>query len=410
MTMKTIMTMAKTIIMTLNKIQRRLLPLYLSAFSQGLVFWYVVDKVLAFNLGLSVSGISMVLVVLSLTIIILEIPSGILADRWSRKGVLFLSNVFLVMATLMGLWASEPYFYLLLQIFWGAYHAMYSGTYEAILYDSVLEEEGSPSNFAKYYAKLGQYEGLALILGSVVGGLIAGGFSVKAVFAVTLMSLFASSASILSIKEPKIHKAVDENTHLIQHAKTTFYAIAHSKLLISSSIVGAALGGTLRIFWEMDQVWYFELGLPIALYGVFGASIFATLLVRPRFLSVFRATRYSLLHTLLVGATFVSVLLVVPNPYIVATAITIFMLFALSASLVLKSLQQDLFSSSVRAGAASVLSTFSFVSSIPIFLVFGWLIDRLGISTASIFLVFLVFVSAALAGRTKRLSLGSTTA
>ena len=60
----------------------------------GLIFFYSFDKVFLQLKGFSVQQVVVVELLYVLTIVLLEVPSGALSDRWSRKYVLSLSGLF----------------------------------------------------------------------------------------------------------------------------------------------------------------------------------------------------------------------------------------------------------------------------------------------------------------------------
>ena len=78
-----------------SKITRNIYLLAAGYFLQGLVFWYAVEKLFLRNeLNLSYAQLGWVGAAATFSVVILEFPSGILADRWSRKGTLILASVF----------------------------------------------------------------------------------------------------------------------------------------------------------------------------------------------------------------------------------------------------------------------------------------------------------------------------
>jgi hypothetical protein len=69
-----------------------------------------------------------------------EVPSGLLADRWSRRGVLVLASVAAAMSVTIGGLSQNVPMYLVAAVFLGLFFAMQSGTVEPIVYDTILEE------------------------------------------------------------------------------------------------------------------------------------------------------------------------------------------------------------------------------------------------------------------------------
>ena len=123
-----------------KRLYRRLLPLYVAAFFQGFVLWYTIEKLFMRSIGFDDAGIGIMVAGYSVVMLLIETPSGILADRWSRKGVLMVASVALAASSLVcGISDSIP-FYLVGAGLWGIFFAFYSGTYDSMVYDTLLEE------------------------------------------------------------------------------------------------------------------------------------------------------------------------------------------------------------------------------------------------------------------------------
>jgi MFS family permease len=84
------------------RLTRRLLPLYIAAFSQGLVLWAPIEKVFLRSLGFDQAALGLMAACYSSLIPLLDLFSGILADRWSRKGVLMLASIAAMLNALLG--------------------------------------------------------------------------------------------------------------------------------------------------------------------------------------------------------------------------------------------------------------------------------------------------------------------
>ncbi len=62
--------------------------IYLSNFLTGLVFWYGIEKLFMRSIGIDAVGVGIATAVFIGFNLIFDIPAGILADKWSRKGML----------------------------------------------------------------------------------------------------------------------------------------------------------------------------------------------------------------------------------------------------------------------------------------------------------------------------------
>ena len=130
-------------------LSRRLLPLFIASFSQGLVLWAPIEKIFLKSLGFDLATIGLMAACYAGLVPLLDLFSGILADRWSRKGVLILASVVSIFNALIGGLSYNVPTYLVSVLFFGVEVALISGTYESILYDTLLEETGRSHDFEK---------------------------------------------------------------------------------------------------------------------------------------------------------------------------------------------------------------------------------------------------------------------
>ena len=94
-------------------------------------------------------------------------PSGILADRWSRRGVLIISSAALMLCALIGGLSNNVATYIVSALVLGVYFAMYSGTMDAVVYDTVLEETGDSDAFERRIGRVRLVESVALVISSL---------------------------------------------------------------------------------------------------------------------------------------------------------------------------------------------------------------------------------------------------
>ena len=95
--------------------------------------------------------LSTLLAVWSLTIVILEVPSGALADFWNKKHVAIIGQASKVVTCLIWfLFHSYPAF-LVGFIFWGIQESFCSGSVDALLYEET-EHYGGESVYERYYS------------------------------------------------------------------------------------------------------------------------------------------------------------------------------------------------------------------------------------------------------------------
>ena len=130
-----------------SPVHRRLAPLTAASFFGGIALWVPVEKLFLAEIGFTPQTIGVMAAAYAAVVPLLEIPSGILADRWSRRGVLLIGNAGMVLSVLVGGLSTNVATYVVAALLLGVYFAMQSGTFDAIVYDTVLEETGDSDRF-----------------------------------------------------------------------------------------------------------------------------------------------------------------------------------------------------------------------------------------------------------------------
>ncbi|MFI6326033.1 MFS transporter [Nonomuraea sp. NPDC050556] len=140
--------------------------MYAYTFFEDFVLFYPVYALLFASTGLSPGEISSLLVIWSVAGFALEVPTGLLADVFSRRLLLVLSP--LVVGLGYGLWTFFPSYPAFAAgfVLWGAGTAMRSGTLQAQVYESLPDKT--------VYARLMGRSQVAGMLAMMAGGAVAG--------------------------------------------------------------------------------------------------------------------------------------------------------------------------------------------------------------------------------------------
>ncbi len=114
-----------------------LLKIYSYRFFDDLILVYPLYTVMFADKGVTPAQIAVLLSVWSVTSLLLEIPSGVWADRYSRKNILFIGQI--IRAVGYFIWLISPNFlgFLVGFLCWGIKSALTSGTLQALIYDEL---------------------------------------------------------------------------------------------------------------------------------------------------------------------------------------------------------------------------------------------------------------------------------
>ena len=214
-----------------SPVHRRLAPLTAASFFGGVALWVPVEKLFLAEIGFTPQTIGLMAAAYAAVVPLLEIPSGILADRWSRRGVLLIGNAGAFLSVLVGGLSTNVATYLVAALLLGVYFAMQSGTFDAIVYDTVLEETGDSERFESILGRVRMVESASLVLGAL-GRRRARGADRTAGHLLRRRCRSSSSRPLflLAFREPRLHET-GEPRSLRQHVAVTFGVVRHDRRL-----------------------------------------------------------------------------------------------------------------------------------------------------------------------------------
>ena len=366
-------------------VRRRLMPLYAAVFLQNLAFWVAVEKLFMTSIGFDAAGVGLMAAVYAAVVPLFEVPSGLLADRWSRRGVLVLGTVAAAVSVAIGGLSRNVPMYLIAAAFLGLFFAMQSGTVDSVVYDTVLEETGDSTAFETTIARVRLIESGALVASALAGGVIAEVASLRVTYFLTVPPLVGACLALLLLREPRLHKAVemDESESVGDQVRATYRVIlqpGRMRLVIALTVLASLL---MQGMLEFGPLWLVALAVPAVLYGPHWAGLTAALGLggllgaRPWWNRRLGAV------LLAVGMVACCVVLATSrSPYVVIAAQVVLTTLVVAGGIPVLRRLHDGVPSAVRAGVASGVGTLTWLTFVPFAIAMGFVSDRSGVGTA----------------------------
>jgi MFS family permease len=377
------------------RLRRRLRPLYLAAVLQGFILWVPVEKLFLSEIGFDAASIGLMAACYAAVVPFLEIPSGILADRWSRRGVLMIASVALIASEVVGGLSTNVATYLVAALLLGVFFAMQSGTVDSIVYDTVIEELGTGDGFERALGRVRVWESAALVVSAVAGAGLAALTSSRLTYFVTVPFGLASLQALRAFREPQLHRVEERSSLRSQIALTYRTILGRGGLLpiIATMVLTSVL---LQALLEFGPLWMVAIAAPALLYGpqwagltsAFGLG--ATLAGRLRFnhpATLATVVGLMLAFSLVLTVSHSAAVLIVAQ---VGLAVVI-----VAVSTFLSGRLHDCVASSIRAGVSSGVGTLTWVVFLPFALGFGAVSDRAGVHTAGWMIVAVAALTSA---------------
>lgn len=359
-----------------TKLHSNVRKLYLLNLLVGIVFWYPIEKLYLKDLGAGPLGISINALVFLATIILFDVPSGVLADRWKRKYTLLLAIACFIVSCIMGGMSHTWLQYLPMNILLGGFVVLTSGTFQAMMYDS-LSDSGHQEDYDKHQGRAYALFLAGLGLSSLAGGYIAQWVGLGNTYFITTVFMIPAFCVGLLLVEPKSHKQVSDNK-LKEHVRRSAKLLTSDRLLLQLALLVSAMGVLRGAYTEYSGLLFVVLGMTAIPLGYAGAAkwLISSIgqLVAPKI------GRKVLAYAPLFFIVFLIFSLIHSRWGLVFFFLSGFMYSAIANQA--EAAVQDNSPSEIRATTLSLLSFSSNVLLVPLGLLFGWIAQESNIFNA----------------------------
>ena len=275
-------------------------------------FYYPVFTILFLDYGLTLEQFALLNAVWAATIVLLEVPSGALADTVGRRNLLVFTGILMVIEMMLLCFAPRGNAQLLFPIFLvnrvlsGAAEASASGADEAIAYDS-LQAEGDIADWPRVLEKQMWARSSAFIVAMSLGAAVYDpdlmqtvadwlginivlnqGITLRIPPLLTLFMAILTLITALRMHESE-HLNQRENagrgTSITDALKLTFAAggwILRTPFALVIILAGMVFDNCIRMIITINSQYYRLIDLPEATFGLIGSGLAILGLVMPR--------------------------------------------------------------------------------------------------------------------------------
>ena len=195
---------------------------------QGLILWVPIEKLFMTQIGFDAASVGVMAAAYAAVVPLLEVPSGILADRWSRSWVMILGCVALMTSSLLGGLSQNVIAYVIAAMVLGVYFAFSSGTVDSIVYDTVLEETGSNELYERWIGRIRAVESAGSCSARWPAECSPSTPSTRFTYFATIPLIGLAIIGFLRFDEPRLHQAA-ERVSLRSHVALTFRTMITSR-------------------------------------------------------------------------------------------------------------------------------------------------------------------------------------
>lgn len=204
---------------------------------------------------------------------VLEIPTGVIADKFGRKYSVALGCLFTFFSFLVYGLFPNFYFFLLAEFLGAVGLALISGAGEALLYDS-LKEEDQVDNFKNVSGRSFSLGQISAIISAPVGGFLAARYGLNAPMIASAFPALLAVFILMTAKEPALRVKKIEERNYLGIARKGISSFVHHKILRSLALNGILVyTGVYFLVWLYQPVLQ-NIGIAIVYFG-FIRALFA---------------------------------------------------------------------------------------------------------------------------------------
>lgn len=358
---------------------------------------YAIERLFWEQRGMTVQLVVFAEILYALVVAGLEIPTGYIADRFSRKWMMVFGAAFACFEFAILIYATHFWHFALAVALAAVSGAATSGTENALLYDS-LKMLGEEESFEKKLGRLRAVEYGAHMVAGLMGGVVAVRFGFVSTYWFSLISTVFAFLVTFTLVEPPIRtleQGAPEDHALAERAYAFLKQNPNVLFVLGYGVITGACLVYVDEFW---QLYAKDVGLPVALFGVvLGINCLLNTVSGLLAYKLKEKVSYTVLFGLVLGLFTAGVLLMawLKNP-----AGLIFLFLAYGSAGIIEPLVSGYLHhrapSEFRATVESYQSLAFRLTSALVGLSFGWVSTQLGIMSGFALLGTLLLMVAAL--------------
>lgn len=227
--------------------------------------------------GLDTFQVSLLLAAWSVIILIIEIPSGALADRYSRRKLLSIAQI--IRAAGYVVWIFWPSFegFLLGLALWGVGRSLTSGAFEALVYDE-LKAAGKEDKYTKV---IGRTESLATFFGlgaTLLAAPVFAKLGYEGVLWGSVLAVVGAGLIVWTLPDKAKQQEVESMSYMMI-IRQAIKEVSQNHALLKIIIFGVFTGVLFRIFDEYSSLIIKSGDVTTVLVPIVSAMIFLPLIV-----------------------------------------------------------------------------------------------------------------------------------
>jgi MFS family permease len=244
-------------------LEKNISKLRVMSFADGMWFTGPIFILFLLDVGMDFSQVGLIMGANYLMSFIFDLPSSIWADKYSRKFILVLSGVFMMLCNIF-IYASDSFaMFFLAYCLAGIGNALMAGTHNAFFYDTLLSA-GKEKQYEKILSGLLRYYFVSRMISSIAGAYMYS-MDPKLPFLLTAVADFAYVMVALGLKEPVREKSISRSFTQIKEGLD--FLLKH-KLIWNTIIIFSITCAMWDVLYDYSQPAMEASRIPVIYFGI----------------------------------------------------------------------------------------------------------------------------------------------
>ncbi len=248
--------------------KRNRILLYIYEFISTMILFYIVDTLFYLERGISSSAYMFFVVVMYITKLIFEIPSGILADKYGKKKILLISQIMFIISTIIFIFAYNYTVFIIAIIIASLQKCFSTGIVNSFLYESLKEKE----KFNKVLFIKNTMYCISYMIAMLLGGYLGEKYGLIIDYYVTLIPLILGLIIICFIKDT-INNKESNTKRKIDILRNGITEIKNNKFIKNIIFINATMLVIIKLVEESHPEYSIRIGLTESQIGIYTALI-----------------------------------------------------------------------------------------------------------------------------------------
>jgi len=327
--------------------------------------------------GLSLLQVNSIWSIIVLTIVLMEVPTGVIADRIGRKRSVVMAIFLQFLGEFFYIFASGYIAFVLIAILGGVGYSFLSGAYEALIFDS-LPAENREAAMKQAMGRVGAAYQLAFFVAPLLGGLVISKLVLSKYLlgiALTAASVFVAFLISLTLKEPPspYHRKALSAMQILKSGLAQVRGNRKIRWIAAVAIFTGTFSATLVNFYQPHFVRFgvttsLPIGVALSLGGLAAFLVLKNVAAIEQ-----RLGRFGLFFFSFFPGVLYLLLAIAPNIPVLFSVFILTYAFADAKNPLISAYQNEQIESASRATTISLISMIGKIYVAIVSLLLGWI-------------------------------------